>query len=179
MNREALEKKFDKWKSDDSILKDYEAFTPVGNMVFIRLFYYRKEAPKGLILDTGKRDFTDELLLRVTPYAKVLKDYRVGDTCLCAGDIVTVADDVARVQTNPAFKEHMEMMKERPAPMESEIPPMYIGALAHPAWQQFLFIKDKLEPSMSEEDAHTFLVPVQYIKTVVNQKECNGGSKQD
>lgn len=173
-NRATILKDFKKWVKTDH-KSEYDAYTPVGGLILIRLYLYEPpqsniETPK---LFTGFDDDGsgyDRLKSQMYPFIKVLK---IGDNMpenfknLAEGDIYTIPDEMCGVQENESWREWQFMKREKPSIDEDwPMPPRYIPTLG--TWGKFLFKGDKFLPGDLSKDGYTFMIPPSLLRSKVD-----------
>ena len=165
-------KDFRKWAKSDHP-SGYEAYTPVGPLVLIRLYLYKPEKKDTPVVLTSFDDDgsgRDNLDASAFPYAMIL---RVGTNMpedwkdLEPHDICIIPEDILGVEDNPKWMEYEMILREKPSIVDTvPRPPRMIPKIA--GWQRYIFSKDKFSPPDYDIDAYTFLIPVVLLKGMVD-----------
>jgi len=171
MNKKTIAKDFKKWLKEDHI-KEYENYEILTDRVLIKLYFfnaskYEKKETKLYVDMTSDKSIKEKVGSELFPVGKVLAVGKKSDTDLKPGDLITVSDIMADSKLNPEWVDYRAGIKEKPS-LKHEIaqPPKYIGYIRQ--WKDYVFLKDKINPNMDQEDAYTFLLPERYILTKYN-----------
>lgn len=158
--------------------KEFQAYTPYGANIIIKLFYYDADKQEE-IEDEGKKskvkiilpDEMKNLNSKLFPIAKVMK---VSKGCsnqyleLKPSNIVTISDYLAESDLNDDWVDYQSKILSQPGLKDSlKQPPMYKGNIA--AWNRYAFRPNKLK-ELTREDLFTFCVPEGFIISEYSNK---------
>ena len=162
------------WVDDDSYIADYDDFSFPDFHFLLRVYLYTPPVveKKGNILGIDGKSASQQRRQVLVPYAKVISKGHVESPFykdIEPGDIVALTDELVNIELNPKHQQYRELMKERPAPDISELPPKYIGYISR--WYQYQFLITKLEDASKRDDVEdlTFCVPQAFLKSKVNR----------
>jgi len=164
----SVEEQFVKWKDEEV---DPKGNIPNDQSLIIRLFRYEPTYSGPAIIGLDGEDMSSEKRAQLINVCKVIAagkgcSYKPGDLC-CLPDVYfqsEINDDYIRVR---------EMLKERPAPEITDMPPKYVLRLSR-EMEKYVMLLDKFSDTVTKEDKLTYCVPEAIIR---NRYEYTSESK--
>lgn len=164
----SIEEQFIKWKDD---VVDTKGNIPNSQNIIIRLFRYEPTYTGPAIIGLDGEDISSEQRAQLINICKVLavgenSNYKQGDLC-CLPDVYFQSE------INPDYIQVRELLKERPAPEITDMPPKYILRLSK-EMEKYIILLDKFSDTVTKEDKLTYCVPEAVIR---NRYEYTGELK--